>query len=61
MPLIQVNLLAGRTHEQKQALLGAITEAVQSSIGAPPESIRVWINEFQPTEYMVGGVLHSDR
>jgi 4-oxalocrotonate tautomerase len=61
MPLIQINLAAGRTDAQKRALLQAITDAVESSIGAPLESIRVWINEFEPTEYMAGGELLADR
>ena len=61
MPLIQVNLAAGRTDEQKRALLTAITEAVESSIGAPRASIRVWISEFEPTEYMAAGELLADR
>jgi 4-oxalocrotonate tautomerase len=61
MPLIQVHLAAGRTDEQKRALLTAITEAVHNSIGAPIPSIRVWISEMQPTEFMAGGVLMADR
>lgn len=61
MPLIQVNMAAGRTDEQKRALLAAITEAVQSSIGAPLASIRVWISEFPPTDYMAAGELLADR
>lgn len=61
MPLIQVNMAAGRTDEQKKALLSAITEAVHTSIGAPVASIRVWISEMQPTEYMAGGELLADR
>jgi 4-oxalocrotonate tautomerase len=61
VPLIQINLAAGRTDEQKRALLQAITDAVESSIGAPLESIRVWISEFEPTEYMAGGELLADR
>jgi 4-oxalocrotonate tautomerase len=61
VPLIQVNMAAGRTDEQKRALLEAITDAVQRSIDAPLESIRVWISEFQPTEYMVAGMMLADR
>jgi 4-oxalocrotonate tautomerase len=61
MPLIQVHLAAGRSDDQKQALLAAITDAVQRSVGAPVESIRVWITEFQPTQYMAGGSLLADR
>jgi tautomerase-like protein len=41
MPPVQVNMAVGRTDEQKRALLSAITEAVQTSIGAPLASIRV--------------------
>jgi 4-oxalocrotonate tautomerase len=61
MPLIEVHLLEGRTDEQKKALLAGITKAVQDSIGAPLESIRVWIEEFTPKDYMAAGVWYGDR
>jgi 4-oxalocrotonate tautomerase len=61
MPLIEIHLAKGRTDEQKKALLAAVTEAVHTSIGAPVESIRVWVQEFAPTEYMAAGVLHAER
>lgn len=61
MPLIQINMASGRTPEQKRALLAAVTEAAQTSIGAPLASIRVWINEFQPEEFMTAGELYADR
>ena len=61
MPLIEVHLLEGRTDEQKKALLQGITHAVHESIGAPLSSIRVWIQEFSPKEYMVAGELFADR
>jgi 4-oxalocrotonate tautomerase len=61
MPLIQVSMASGRTDEQKRALLEAVTHAVHTSIGAPVDSIRVWIHEFEPTEYMAAGELLADR
>jgi len=61
MPLIEVHLLEGRTPEQKKALLAAITKAVQESIGARLETIRIWIEEFSPKEYMSGGVWYADK
>jgi len=61
MPLIEIHMLEGRTAEQKKALCAAITKAVQESIGAPVESIRVWIEEFAPQEYMAAGVWHGDK
>ena len=61
MPLIEIHLLEGRTDEQKRALLHAVTDAVQTSVGASLESIRVWIHEFSRTEYMAAGVLAADK
>lgn len=54
MPFIQVNMGSGRTPEQKRAMLDGIVEAVHQSLGAPYESIRVWIVELEPEETMIG-------
>ena len=61
MPLIEIHLLEGRTDEQKKALLQAVGQAVQESIGASKESIRVWIQEFSRKEYMAAGVWWGDK
>jgi 4-oxalocrotonate tautomerase len=61
MPLVEIHLLEGRTDEQKKALLSAVSEAVHTSIGAPVETIRVWLQEISPKEYMAAGVWYGDR
>ena len=61
MPLVEIHLLEGRTDEQKKDLLSAVTQAVHESIGAPLETIRVWVQEFSPKDYMAAGVLAADR
>ncbi len=61
MPLVNVNMAAGRTDEQKHALMAAITQAVHDTLGAPVPSIRVWITEFAPTEFMAGGETLAER
>lgn len=61
MPLIEIHLLEGRTDEQKKALLTAVTEAVHISIDAPLETIRVWLQEISPKEFMAAGILAADR
>ncbi len=61
MPLVQINMLEGRTPEQKKALLAAVTEAVHTSIGASLPSIRVWVHEFAREDYMAEGVWHPDN
>ncbi len=61
MPLVEIHMLEGRTEMQKRALLDAVTDAVRNSLGVPLTSIRVWIQEFSPKEYMVAGELYADR
>jgi 4-oxalocrotonate tautomerase len=61
MPLVQINLLEGRTPEQKKALLAAVTDAVHSSIDAPLPSIRVWLHEFSAEGYMAEGVWQPEK
>ena len=61
MPLINVNMAKGRTDDQKRALMAAITQAAQDTLGAPLASIRVWITEFETTEFMAAGETMADR
>jgi len=61
MPLVEIHMLEGRTDQEKKALLDEVTEAVRRSLGAPLSSIRVWIQEFSPREYMVAGQLQTER
>ena len=60
MPLIHVQLAAGRSKETKQELLFAIAKAVEDT-GVPKREIRVWISEFAEDEYVVAGELLTDR
>ena len=61
MPLVHVQMAAGRTAEQKSALLSAMTDAMVEHLGAPRDSVRVWITEFADTDFMVGGELLADK
>jgi len=61
MPLIQIHLAEGRTEKQKKDLMTGITELTEKVIGAPRDSIRVWINEFPDTDYMASGELLMDK
>jgi 4-oxalocrotonate tautomerase len=61
MPLVHVSIAEGRTEEQKRALLRGISKVVQETLGAPEASIRVWITEFRPTEYLAGTEILADR
>ena len=56
MPIIQVNMLEGRSVEQKRAMIAAVTDAVVGSLGVRAESVRVMINEMHPEHFAVAGV-----
>ncbi|MGB9835243.1 MAG: 2-hydroxymuconate tautomerase [Candidatus Saccharicenans sp.] len=61
MPLVEIHLLEGRTKEQKKAMLEAVTQAIHQTLGAPLETIRVWIQEIPKDEFMSAGLLASER
>lgn len=61
MPLVQIHMATGRSDEQKRALMTAMTDAMVDHLGAPRETVRVWIAEFEETEFMAGGELLRDK
>jgi 4-oxalocrotonate tautomerase len=56
MPFVEITLIAGRTDEQKRKLFESVTTAVETSLGAPRESIRVVLREVPAAHWAVGGV-----
>jgi 4-oxalocrotonate tautomerase len=56
MPFVEVTLIAGRTPEAKRELMKRLTDAVEETIGAPRESIRVVLREVPPEHWAIGGV-----
>lgn len=61
MPTIRVEMFEGRTPEQKQAFVTAITEATVKSLGSTPESVDVVLIEIKKTNWASGGVFWSDK
>jgi len=61
MPIVRVDLFAGRTLEQKRELIKGITEVVARTCGVAPDGIHVLINEMSRENWARGSVLHVDR
>ena len=59
MPIIQFNLLEGRTVEQKRNLARRVTETVVEVLGVKPENVRILIHEMGGDDFSVGGVTAS--
>lgn len=61
MPILHVEMLAGRTPEQKKQYAQALTEATIRTLGVPPEAVEVLLTEVPRPDWFVGGVPFSEK
>jgi 4-oxalocrotonate tautomerase len=61
MPIVQIELLAGRTVDQKRVLVDGVTRAICEALGVPPESVRIILRDMRLEDFAVAGRLHADR
>ena len=57
MPIVEMTLIEGRTHQQKAAAVEAVTNALVVSLGVPINTVRIIIREVPGEHFAVGGVL----
>lgn len=60
MPNITVELLAGRSVEQRRAFARAVTDHAVEILGARPQDVRMVFTEITPDVVANGGVLASE-
>ena len=61
MPLLQIEILKGRTVEQKRAMVKEVTEAVVRNLNCKPEVVKIIIREIEREHLADAGVLHCDK
>lgn len=61
MPIVRVEMFAGRTHAQKQELARAITEAVANIAHTTPDQTIVIFSDVERDDWAVAGKLASDE
>jgi 4-oxalocrotonate tautomerase len=61
MPLVTVQILEGRTLDQKRRLVARITDALIEEAGARREMIQVRFLEVSKEDWGRGGLLGIDR
>ncbi len=61
MPIINVQLLAGRTPAQKRALIRELADGTIRALGVAEQSIRVVLTEVAPEHWGVGGATKAER
>ena len=54
MPFVHVELLSGRTIEQKNACAKALVAVLQEHLGARPEATRIIFVDVEKTNWLVG-------
>jgi len=60
MPIIRIELLEGRTVDQKRACAEAVTAAFLATCGGRPEAVAVIFTDVAPHDWASGGKLFSD-
>lgn len=55
MPIANIQIIEGRSEEQKERMIALVTEALCESLGAPRESVRVLIQELPKSHWGIGG------
>ena len=59
MPFIHVEMIEGRSREQKEALVKEVTEVVSKHIGDPTEHIHIIIQEIKAENLGQNGKLRG--
>jgi len=61
MPIVQIELIEGRTVEQKRTLVRKVTDAVCESVNCPPEAVSIILREMKKEHFAKAGRLYSDQ
>ncbi len=61
MPTLRVEMMEGRTPEQKRELVKALTEAVVKTLGTKAEAVDVLLYDIKRSDWATGGVLWSEK
>ncbi len=60
MPILQVEMLKGRTVEQKREMVRKVTEAITETLNCPQEAVSIIIREMELENIAKAGILKVD-
>ncbi|MBP1156902.1 MULTISPECIES: 4-oxalocrotonate tautomerase [unclassified Paenibacillus] len=60
MPIVNIQILEGRSPEKVKELIIGVTDAVVDKLEVKRESVRVLVTEVPKTHWGIGGVSVSD-
>lgn len=60
MPMIRVEMFAGRTPEQKRNFAKAVTDSFVQICGGTPQSVQIVFSDVEKSDWATAGKLASD-
>lgn len=61
MPIVQIELLEGKTLEQKRQMARKVTQAIVESLECPAETVRIIFRDMRKEDFAVAGKLRIDE
>ncbi len=61
MPFITIDMLEGRTPDQKREIAKRITETIAEFAEVKPDVVWIKFNEMKKEDFSTSGILHIDR
>jgi len=61
MPFITIEMVEGRTPEQKRELVEKITKVVSETVNVPADRVFIFLEDLKKDHYAKGGKLLSDE
>lgn len=61
MSIVQIELLAGRTVDQKRQLVKKVTDAIVESVNCPPDAVRIILRDMPKEHFAIAGKLKIDE
>lgn len=60
MPILQIEILKGRTVEQKREMVKKVTDAITETLNCPKEAVSIIIREMEWENFAKAGLLKVD-
>jgi len=61
MPFVTIEMISGRSVEQKRKMVFEVTKAICQTVDADPEKVRIVIKDVEPENISVAGRLVLDK
>ncbi len=61
MPFVQINMLEGRSVEQKRLLVKSVTKSISDSLEVPESKVTIIIKDVPKTNFSQSGELAVDK